>query len=302
MGEPAVSVVIATRDRPHHLAASAGAVLSSSFQDFELVVVDQSERSDGEEAFRAAFQDPRLRYRRTDARGLSRARNAGIASARASLVVFTDDDCRVAPEWLERMVEVFASVPEASLVFGRVRPPEEEGAGVVPEFAPSERLVRDWRPARPIHWGIGANMGARRRLFEAVGPFDTLLGAGAPFPAGEDIDITVRALGAGLQVVHAGDPEVTHVHVRVGPEASRHWRGYGVGIGATLTKHVRLRTAEGGAGLLWRSVAEAGSRGLGRLARAERPTGLGFLAGLLQGSLRSLRHRIDRERHVYSED
>jgi GT2 family glycosyltransferase len=300
--EPAASVVIATRDRPGHLAEGVSSVLGSPGEDFELLVVDQGAPGESEAALAPHRHDPRLRYVRTDERGLSRGRNAGMALARAPLVLFTDDDCRVDPGWIGHMRRAFEEAPEAGLAFGRVRSPDTGEGGYVATFVPEERIVRDWRPAAPIHWGIGANMALRRSLVESVGWFDTQLGAGAPFPAGEEIDLTVRAIGAAVEVVHVREAEVLHVNVRRGREASWHWRGYGIGVGATLAKHARLGTPRGGASLLRVALAEAGARSVSSLVRGRRPTGLGFLGGLLLGSVRSLGHRVDPVRGVYVDE
>src|SRR5262249_21590538 len=88
-----IAVVIPTRNRGAQAAEAASAVLSDS-TDFELVVVDQSTDDATAEALRPLQGDPRLRVIRSQLRGASNARNAGVAATSSPLVAFTDDDCR----------------------------------------------------------------------------------------------------------------------------------------------------------------------------------------------------------------
>lgn len=299
---PAVSVVLSTRDRPLHVKAAVASILACPSRDFELLVVDQSRTDESRRVLAAHEVDPRFRYLPSDERGLSRARNAGIAATSGPIVAFTDDDCRVDADWLEALERVFLDVPDAALVFGTVRAPAAvNGRGYLATFEPAAATVPDWRPRRGRDWGIGANMALRRRLTERVGLFDPILGAGAPFPAAEDMDLAVRARAQGLRVTHAAAPGVEHVNVLSGREASRHWRGYGIGIGAAFAKHARLRTGAGGAALLREEVAYKAGLTLHRTLRGQKPTGLGFLVGLLKGAAGSLRVDIDRERGVFRE-
>src|SRR3982074_1756325 len=106
-GTPEVSVVVASHDRPARLAALLEALRAQELgrDAFEVVVVD-----DGSAPGTAAVLDAErnrgeldlvvLRHER--ARGPAAARNAGWRRARASLIAFTDDDCRPPPHWRPR--------------------------------------------------------------------------------------------------------------------------------------------------------------------------------------------------------
>ena len=85
-------------------------------------------------------------------------------------------------------------------------------------------------------------MAISRSAFEAIGTFDPGLGAGTALFAGEEFDLTIRALAAGLKVVETPHMTVLAPRRRTGRDASQLMRGYGVGFGAAFLKHVRLRT------------------------------------------------------------
>lgn len=283
-----VSIVVATRDRPEHVAECVSSILANREIPFELLVIDQSDTSASRDLVGKAGADGRLRWITTDTRGLSRARNTGVAMARGSLVAFTDDDCRVPPDWVRSIVAVFTSDPELSMLFGAVTVrPEDQTKGFTASFTPkSVRELRGSIPNMSSPWGIGANMVIRRSTFGPIGTFDPGLGAGSELFAGEEFDLMIRALVAGLKVVETPHVTVLHLGVRSGRDASRLMRGYGVGFGAAFLKHVRLRTPGALRALtewfvvhVWRSLVNT--------MRGYPSPGFGLLAGVLWGICRA---------------
>jgi glycosyltransferase involved in cell wall biosynthesis len=293
-----ISVVVPTRNRPDHIEPCVGSILLNPDQ-FELVVIDQSDDDASERALHRYQSDGRFRLVRSAKRGASNARNQGIGETRGALIAFTDDDCRVAPDWLSRMTGVFAQDETVEIVFGRVSIPQHlQGKGFAADFEPHQRAYRGAFPPVDVPWGIGANMAVRRRLVEQIGAFDLLLGPGAPFNAGEEFDLMIRALAAGSTVINAREVHVEHLGVREGNAAAQLMRGYGVAVGATLAKHVRLRTP--GADALFLGWAlHFGGAGLKNAIAGKRPTGLGLVAGMLRGAYLSWRRPLDRGQQVY---
>jgi GT2 family glycosyltransferase len=298
MSAKTVSVVLSTRNRPIHVADCVSTILQNEF--LELIVVDQS---DGPETERAllAIADARLTYIRSELRGVTNGRNVGMERSTGSIIALTDDDCRVPSDWTARMAKLFNEDPETMVVCGRVRVPDEyrgEG-GYAAEFEPE---VREWKgrfPPPDRDWGITANFGLRREVLERIGPFDPVLGVGAPLRSGGEPDFIFRVLRAGMKLVNACEVEVTHLGMRKpGRETSDLWRQYGSGTSAALFKHVRLGDL---------SAARLYAEHLGTMARVvtgnflhgRRPLGLGYTVAFLQGTWNSLQYAIDRERRVY---
>jgi GT2 family glycosyltransferase len=289
---PQVSVVVATRDRPEHIAECVSSILANRGIPFELLVIDQSDSTVSRDLVGKVIADAPLRWIKNDTRGLSHARNAGVAMARGSLVAFTDDDCRVPPDWLKSIVAVFTSDPELSILFGAVTVrPEDLARGFTASFIPkSVRELSGSIPSMRSPWGIGANMVIRRSTFEVIGMFDPGLGAGTTLFAAEEVDLMIRALVAGLKVVETPHVKVLHLGVRTGKNASQLMRGYGVGFGATFLKHVRLRTPGALRALTEWFVVHL-RRSLVKTLRGHPRPGFGLLAGVLwgvcRGSMRS---------------
>ena len=115
--EPLCSVVVPTRDRPHELAEclSSLAALDYPRERFETLVVDDGGRVPLAPVL-APFRDRLdLTLLERPARGNAAARNAAAARARGDLLVFTDDDCVVDPDWLRALAARAAAEPEAAV-------------------------------------------------------------------------------------------------------------------------------------------------------------------------------------------
>ncbi len=294
-----VSVVVPTRGRSSHAVECVEAVLAND-RFLELIVVDQSDDRDTHDALRHVT-DARLHYVRTDTRGVTRARNLGIELSRGDVIAFTDDDCRPATDWVRRIITAFESDPAAGVVCGRVEvPPDLSKGGWAESFHPRDR---EWQGRYPPigQWGITANLSIRCVVIEQVGGFDPMLGAGAPLPSGGEPDLLFRVLNCGFKVVNADEVVVQHLGIRqLGRESTTLIRGYGIGTGAALLKHVRLGHPAAAfvyVRFLLTTVRRVGTNVICR----RRPTGAGFLLALLSGMLASFRYRIDRRRGVYLE-
>jgi GT2 family glycosyltransferase len=291
---PDLSVIVSTRDRPADIVGCVRSILAIADDGFELVVVDQSRPDSHRQAVGAVPADPRLRWVPTDTRGLSVSRNVGVAAARAPIVVFTDDDCRVPADWLSGIRQAFATDKDLALLFGRVvLSAEDRARGYAAEFDPPVDREFSHAPDARVTWGVGANMAVRRAVFDRVGVFDPLLGAGARFRAAEEIDLTLRVLGQRMKVKHTRQVELVHVGVREGADASRIMWSYGEGLGAALAKHVRMGTP-GAARLLIHWSLLQGRRAVAATLRGHRKSGFGLLAAVWLGVSRSVRVRVNR--------
>jgi hypothetical protein len=80
-----------------------------------------------------------------------------------------------------------------------------------------------------------------------MGGFDPYLGIGTPAVGGEDLDVFVRLVLAGHQIVYEPSALLRHAHRRDMRALERQVRGYGIGLTAMLTKHVLFSQATRGA-------------------------------------------------------
>jgi cellulose synthase/poly-beta-1,6-N-acetylglucosamine synthase-like glycosyltransferase len=224
---PATVVICAyTLDRWALLTASIESVLNQPVAPSNLVVV--------------VDHHPELRARLTEAypglqivensrsRGLSGARNSGVAVGDTDVVAFLDDDAAAVPDWLDELVRGFSD-PTIQGTGGAILPVWASGR---PRWFPQEF---DWvvgctyrgHPTvdSSIRNPIGANMAFRRATLEAVGGFREGLGRIGNTPVGgEETELAIRVVRLDRSARFEYRPRAI-VHHNV-PRTRATWRYY----------------------------------------------------------------------------
>lgn len=296
---PAASVVICTRNRGSKIKGTVATILECDHPDFELVVIDQSTDDETQQTVES-FDDARIVYTRSDTVGTGRSRAIGLGIARAPYVLYTDDDCLVAPDWVTRMVEPFERNDRVGVVFCAVTPlVKEKAEGFTPsfEFDEDSLVTSLWRYY--YRHGMGAGMAVRQAAMDEIGGFDTQMGPGSPFMSGEDADIAIRALRADWAVYNTAATTVVHDGLRPWGDytalAKRDWYS----LGATYAKPLRA----GEPAAFWITAFQLLYRGLVEpclpVLRGERPRGFKRFLFLGQGLSAGLRYPLDRDRLLY---
>ena len=111
---PEVSVVIPLYNKRSEIERAMRSVLTQTFQDFEVIVVNDGSTDDGPDIVRR-IDDPRIRVMDQENAGVSAARNRGIAEARSDLIAFLDADDEWKPCFLEEIMRLRAAYPPAAV-------------------------------------------------------------------------------------------------------------------------------------------------------------------------------------------
>ena len=235
-----VSVVISTRNRPRLLKSAIESILSNTYPDFDLVIVDQSENNETKNLVEEYIRcDNRIRYIRCLEKGLGIGRNVGIKETKGEIIAMTDDDCVVSQDWIEKIVSFFEMHPDAAIVFGDVIPGESSSSGILcPWYNSANRKYVGVFSMVDI-LGLGANMAIRKETTNKFGLFDENIGTGAPIPASEDTDFVYRALAAGYTIYDTNSVRVWHNGWRDFQETIRIMKDYRKGDAAFFMKHSR---------------------------------------------------------------
>jgi len=188
---PTVSVIMPAYNQSEYLGEAIVSVLGQTYQDFEMIVVDDGSTDNTAEVVHS-FWDKRLSYIYQENRGLSAARNTGILHATSLYLTFLDSDDLFLPEKLEILLNEMENHPELGLVAGQAIPIDEKGrrigrriARALPEDA-SKLLITN-----PLHVG---SVLLRKCWQESAGLFDESL------RACEDWDLWIRLAKLGCKM------------------------------------------------------------------------------------------------------
>lgn len=214
---PHISVVIpvrnGARDLPTQLEALAQQELDA---DFEVIVSDNGSTDDT--AAVARLWRPRFRGLRivdsSEEAGVAHARNVGAAAAQSSKIAFCDADDRAAPGWLAAI----AAGLEAFDMVGGVADTRTINSLKVQSLASTPPLKALPNALRYLPYAIGANLGVRKSVLQAVGGFD-----GSFIGGHEEVDFAWRVQRAGYTLGFVPQA-VMHYRLRETPQSMRRQR------------------------------------------------------------------------------
>ena len=184
---PRVSVVVCSYNGSRTIRDTLEGLARLRYPDYEVIVVDDGSH----DATAAIAQEYDCVLIRTPNRGLSRARNAGLARATGEIVAYIDDDAYPDPEWLTYLAATFLTTPHAGVGGPNLAPP---GDGPI-----AECVAR--APGGPVHVLLtdsvaehipGCNMAFRKAWLDIIGGFDPQFRT-----AGDDVDVCWRLQARG---------------------------------------------------------------------------------------------------------
>ena len=200
------SVIICTYNRATILPNVIESLLNQTLPIayYEIIVVDDGSSDRTKELFQEyQLKSVNIKFLRNIQNcGLANSANLGIESAVTDILLFTDDDCVPAPDWVEMMVKDLNVSP---IVAGQI----------LSEDHPYLNLARNITDFHPVLFRenpgyltsiAGANMGYQRKVFTEVGLFQP----NCPTP---DTELLLRALSAGYRVKFSPESKITHFQV-----------------------------------------------------------------------------------------
>ena len=163
-----VSVVLPVFNVERYVAESIQSVLAQTYQDFELVIVDDGS-TDHSLSICQQFTDPRIRIVQQSNRGLAGARNTGIRHAIGEYIALLDSDDCFTPEKLQRHVEHLDSSPLVGISFSRSAFIDEDSQPLGYYQMPKLKGITtpDILCRNPI--GNGSAPVIRRQVFQEIG-------------------------------------------------------------------------------------------------------------------------------------
>ncbi|OGZ06576.1 MAG: hypothetical protein A2942_00275 [Candidatus Lloydbacteria bacterium RIFCSPLOWO2_01_FULL_50_20] len=218
---PKVSIVIPTHNRPLLLARAIRSVLSQTFSDYEVIVVDDGDKPRVRDIV-DALNDDRFRYiaHHPANQGGSATRNTGIKESHGEYVAFLDDDDEWLSEKLALQVEAIKGVDqEVGFVATGVENVTEHGS----TYNQTKNGTHDFSVIVLLRFKgfITSSLLIRRSVFDSVGFFDESL------PSHQEVDLLIRITqvykGVGIDLPLVRMDMTPHEHI--GGDLLRRIRG-----------------------------------------------------------------------------
>jgi glycosyltransferase involved in cell wall biosynthesis len=255
---PRVSVVVCSYNGARTIGQCLESLAALQYPDYEVIVVNDGST----DATRDIASQHRVRLMSTPNRGLSAARNTGLALATGEIVAYIDDDAYADPYWLTYLASTFLTTDHVG-VGGPNVPPAGDGDLALAVAASPGGPVHVLLSDREAEHLPGCNMAFRKSALAAIGGFDPRFRT-----AGDDVDVCWRLRDRGWTLGFNAAALVWH-HRRGSIRA--YWRqqvGYGRAEGLLERKFPDRYNAAGHpswAGRLYGPGASLVSRLRGRI-------------------------------------
>lgn len=243
MEEKLFSIIIPTYNRPQQLAQCLKAIASLEYpkEKFEVIVVDDGSTISLEKVIGPFNQQINLTLFKQANAGPATARNTGASLAKGEYLVFTDDDCAPASDWLNFFAARIASAPEA-MIGGKTINGLENNI-----YSTASQLLIDclysYHSSSPkrakSNFFTANNLVVPAQIFRSLGGFDT----GFTLAAGEDREFGDRWLHYNYGMIYAPEAKVYHYHQLTLTSFWRQHFNYGRGAFYFLTRRA-ARTDE----------------------------------------------------------
>lgn len=224
---PMISVVVCAYNAARTMRQCLESLRALRYPRFEVIVVNDGS-TDETAAIARGF--PEMRLIAQDNRGLSVARNVGIAAAGGEIVAFTDSDCVVDPDWLTYLSLGFRN-GFVALGGPNLPPPEDSRTAACVASSPggpTHVLLND-EVAEHIP---GCNMAFRKAVLDQVGGFDPVFRA-----AGDDVDLCWRLQNEGHAIGFSAAAMVWHYRRNTVWAYLKQQMGYGAAEALLYFKH-----------------------------------------------------------------
>lgn len=225
---PKVSVVVCAYNAERTMESCLISLKDLNYPNYEVIVVNDGSK---DRTLEITKRYDYVRLISQENKGLSVARNVGIAAATGEIVAFTDSDCVADPDWLTYLVYKFLSSGLSAVGGPNLSPPEDS-------FIPSCAAVS---PGKPTHVLLsdevaehiaGCNMAFRREVLQEIGGFDPLFHA-----AGDDVDLCWRLQDKGYIIGFSPAAIVWHFRRNTVAAYLKQQQGYGKAEALVYFKH-----------------------------------------------------------------
>lgn len=231
------SLIMGTLGRDEEIRIFLESLVIQDHKDFELIIVDQNEENILKDIIEEYKQKFYINHVRIKEKGLSLARNIGIKYAVGDIIAFPDDDCAYSLGVLSFVNKLFTDSEEYDFVTFKLKDKDTGIDSNLKWYSHDVEITYKNIFRTVISPSIFIKIKQRDDVF-----FDENLGVGRKFGSGEESDMALELIYRGYKGIYSTKYLIYHPN-KVEPIEKVY--SYGLGYGATIKKHVKLRRAKG---------------------------------------------------------
>ena len=216
------SLIIPTLERKEVVFNLACQLLTQAYENFEIIIIDQSRKENELIKKLAVGSGDKVRYYRLEKEGTCLAKNYGLKKARGEFIIFLDDDVEIEDkDFIKHHIANYLD-PAVGGVGGKVIDKNlklnKEQGGPVCRVSKTGRVFpsTDSDEKQEINAPRGGNVSYRREILAAVGGFDERFIGNA---MREETDLSLRVFRAGHKIIF--EPKAVLVHLALKRGGSR---------------------------------------------------------------------------------
>lgn len=207
---PLVSILIGSKDRPKDIFRCLNSVVSQTYKEIEVIVLDDNSREILSDKIRDKFTDPRIMCIRSDETlGVAGGRNRLISESKGEFLVTLDDDAAFRYEdSIEKIVDFLKAHSEVGLIAFKIVDIVDHAE--VRARVPFPRKVVEKKPGitdmpQYVSYYLGGGHCLRREVVERCGMYQDDL-----FFGGEEFDLAYRIIDSGFVIFYLPEIVVNH--------------------------------------------------------------------------------------------
>ncbi|MDR1773787.1 MAG: glycosyltransferase family 2 protein [Clostridioides sp.] len=232
-----VSLVMPTLSRVEEVNMFMKSLEYQTYKDFELIVVDQNEDDRLSDIIKNFEDKFKIKYIKSNKKGLSHNRNIGIEHATGDIVAFPDDDCEYDVDTLKKVVDFLSENKEYNFYSCNCK-----DKNLIDSFVKMRESDTDINSGNIFSTVLSITIFIKFQDRKYL-KFDEMLGVGTEYGSGEEVDYMLELLSRGYKGRYFAQDVIFHPAKKHSKSKEKYKRdySYGKGFGALCKKEIVYR-------------------------------------------------------------
>lgn len=198
-----ISVIIPLYNKAHTIVNTLNTVFNQTYQNFEVIIVNDGSTDNGVEVIKQNFNDSRIRIISQSNAGVSAARNKGVDESRGEWVSFLDGDDEWHPDYLSIVSNAISQYPEVGMIctgglYGNVKNPSKVGYRMASKYTNKITIVNFFE--NPCVFSQTSGLSVKKSIFKKTQGFPLGMKCCEDYACTQAIALITKTLYIGLPI------------------------------------------------------------------------------------------------------